>query len=494
MQPTLDLTIPPLRSRALWILASTLVSAEICPVLAQDDSPGSVDLSFNPPAGTTVGGSQIASAITFLPLVVQPNGKIWIGGSYDVWRRDPFGGRLNQDGSLDATGSAPPELFPDTPGLRVRNALGVQSDGAAIVWGFRPDLVESGVEIGLSRVNPDGSLDPAFRPRTYEDDPHCCSSLLPGAVQPDDRILIMSIGSFDKRPSLVRLIATGELDASFKPFEMDGEVVLRAISFQADGRIVLAGTRFAGGGARPELLRLQPNGEADAGFVPHLAPKASAPLSPPLFGGDSSVNSILVQTDGRLILAGRFALDNDPSRDNLARLHPNGSVDMSFARAAVPTNESWTVAALQADGKILLASCRDSYPGTTLTRLNPDGSLDDSFDQGAADGRVERLALQPDGKLLIAGWFTEINGVRRRNLARLNFPPPFRFGPVGWTKTGLVRLSLTTLAGRDYVLEASTNLTTWAPQVTNTASGSSLDFEDPVGTAFPQRFYRARLR
>lgn len=453
-----------------------------------DESPGSVDLSFNPPAGTTVGGSEIAWAIAFLPLVVQPNGKIWVGGVHTGMAAIAFGGRLNPDGSLDAAWGASPDLFPEWAGARFHQALGVQSDGAAIVFGLRPDLIGFGSAIGLSKVNLDGSLDPTFGTLpTDGDDAYCCyHGSLVGAVQPDDRILFL-------RPVrglqyVTRLTAGGGPDPGFKLFDWDQVVYVRAISFQPDGGIILAGTRYAvaDGRALPELLRLLPDGAVDASFVPKLTPRAGDSPS-------SFIGSVLVQADGRLIVRGDFAIGNDPSRDNLARLNSDGSLDTSFAPPAALINQFWTAAALQADGKIMLANVRDR-DRTTLTRLNPDGSLDASFDLETADGRIEQMVFQPDGRLLIAGYFSEINGVRRRNLARLNFPPPFRFDSVGRTETGVVRLSLSVQPGRDYVLEVSTNLTTWAPQLTNIASGTSLVFEEPVGATFPQRFYRARLR
>ena len=95
--------------------------------------------------------------------------------------------------------------------------------------------------------------------------------------------------------------------------------------------------------------------------------------------------------------------------------------------------------------------------------------------------------------MLVAGFFTEINGVKRRNIARLNVQPPFKFGPVARAATGALRLSLTTEPGKTYALQASTNLTDWVSLGTNTASGFTLVFEDTAAPTFSQRFYRVRL-
>jgi hypothetical protein len=56
-----------------------------------------------------------------------------------------------------------------------------------------------------------------------------------------------------------------------------------------------------------------------------------------------------------------------------------------------------------------------------VARLNSDGSVDDSFDpDGGANNQVECLAIQPDGKVIIGGWFTSFNGAARSRIARLN--------------------------------------------------------------------------
>jgi uncharacterized delta-60 repeat protein len=79
--------------------------------------------------------------------------------------------------------------------------------------------------------------------------------------------------------------------------------------------------------------------------------------------------------------------------------------------------------ALQPDGKILIGGYFDTYNGTTrnrIARLNTDGSLDASFNPGTgANDGVRSIALQPDGKILIGGLFTAYNGTGRNRVARI---------------------------------------------------------------------------
>src|SRR5207245_652587 len=76
------------------------------------------------------------------------------------------------------------------------------------------------------------------------------------------------------------------------------------------------------------------------------------------------------------------------------------------------------------DGKSIIGgdfTFLDGVPRNRIARMNENMSLDVGFDPGAgADGTLYALALQSDGKVLIGGSFTNINGIRRNGIARLN--------------------------------------------------------------------------
>src|SRR5262249_40113691 len=80
--------------------------------------------------------------------------------------------------------------------------------------------------------------------------------------------------------------------------------------------------------------------------------------------------------------------------------------------------------AVQPDGKLLLGGFFTQVNGTPrarIARLNADGSLDTSFDPGSgANNFVQALAVQPDGKVLLGGGFSQVNGTPRNTIARLN--------------------------------------------------------------------------
>ena len=103
------------------------------------------------------------------------------------------------------------------------------------------------------------------------------------------------------------------------------------------------------------------------------------------------------------------------NRLGLARLNANGSLDGSFNPGPGVFGSYVESLALQPDGKVLVAE------GYFIRRLNSNGSLDASFGTGVGGfGQVESSVVQSDGKVLIGGLFATINGTNRNNIARLN--------------------------------------------------------------------------
>ncbi|MGB0133157.1 hypothetical protein, partial [Dokdonella sp.] len=141
---------------------------------------------------------------------------------------------------------------------------------------------------------------------------------------------------------------------------------------------------------------------------------------------NGTARALAVQGDGKILVGGGFTSINGQPREKIARVHANGSFDASFVGALVESTGSAQVlaTAVQVDGKILIAgffSQVGGLPRKGIARLNPDGSLDASYNpvlDGNGVGRV--LNLQPDGKLIIGGSFSSVSGFARANLARLN--------------------------------------------------------------------------
>jgi uncharacterized delta-60 repeat protein len=119
---------------------------------------------------------------------------------------------------------------------------------------------------------------------------------------------------------------------------------------------------------------------------------------------------------------------------NIARLNSNGTSDTAFA-AAIDTSPN--ALSLQTDGRILIGgafSTINGQPRSHIACLNTNGTLDTNF-VTTTDGNVDSFAVQPDGKVLIAGNFNTINGQARHHIARLNpnggLDPAFQNGMAG---------------------------------------------------------------
>src|SRR5204863_9735968 len=107
----------------------------------------------------------------------------------------------------------------------------------------------------------------------------------------------------------------------------------------------------------------------------------------------------------------------------LARINPNGSFDNSFNVGTGPNGVIRAVA-VQPNGQVLVGGDFTGISGfaaTRIVRLNADGSVDTTFNTGlGADGVVNSITVQPDGKVVIGGDFLTVNGVPRTRVARLN--------------------------------------------------------------------------
>jgi|GEM_PF-1608191 len=133
------------------------------------------------------------------------------------------------------------------------------------------------------------------------------------------------------------------------------------------------------------------------------------------------VQPVVLQPDGKILIGGAFLFYNGVSRNRVARLNSDGSLDVSFNPGAGPDTPVLCMA-LQADGKILIGGGFTSVDGTSrsrIARLNSNGTLDLSFTPLFTNDAVRSIVVQPDGKILIGGDFSLINGISRNHVARL---------------------------------------------------------------------------
>jgi len=230
------------------------------------------------------------------------------------------------------------------------------------------------------------------------------------AVQPDGRIIaagvFTQVGSTD-RAGLARLNADGSLDTTLNP-GMGVNSLVESVVLETDGRILLGGwSPTYNGAAVPYFARVESSGALSPGFVP--------------LPGDY-LTDCLLQPDGRILVSGYFTTVGGVARPYIARLNPDGTVDPAFNPGAGPDSYVYALA-LQPDGRILIAGDFTSFAGMSrnrVARLFADGSLDPSFDPGQGANRIiYDLELQPDGRIVLGGWFYELHGREQWFLGRL---------------------------------------------------------------------------
>jgi uncharacterized delta-60 repeat protein len=377
--------------------------------IARFDLDGFLDTNFNPNTDANV-----------LSLALQPDGKILLGGTFNSLRplstsvvgRSHFA-RLNLDGTVDTSFNAGPN--------NQVNAIIPQADGSIVLGGYFTQLLSGTVNTiattrnRLARVNADGLLDLTF-------DPNARGAVLTQAVQSNGQILVggtfSSVGG-TTRNYLARLNASGTLDTSYEP---DPNGIVQTLAIQSDGKVLVGGgfTRIAGD-TRNYLARLNADGSLDTGFNPNF---------------NGAVITVVVQTDGKILVGGTFGTvqpngaSTSTARNYIARLNSDGSLDTGFNPSA---NAQVAAIVVQSDNKIIIGGSFSAVQpnGATLqtsrnslARLNSDGTLDTAYNPNP-NSVVSALALQSDGKLVLAGTFgalqpaSDLTATLRSRLARI---------------------------------------------------------------------------
>jgi len=113
-----------------------------------------------------------------------------------------------------------------------------------------------------------------------------------------------------------------------------------------------------------------------------------------------------VQPDGKILVAGEFTDSNGTGRNRITRLNADGSLDTGFDPGTGADGIVRSVT-LRPDGRIIVGgsfSSMNGIPRTRLARLEPNGTLATTFDPGTgANSTVRSIALQADGKIILGG-------------------------------------------------------------------------------------------
>ena len=285
------------------------------------------------------------------------------------------------------------------------NCSAIQPDGKILVGGYFSSY--NGVAAAnIIRLNANGTRDTSFN-IAYADwwGVHAI------AIQNDGKILVgAGQDAAGRGTSFVRLNSNGTLDTSFI-IGTGFTGYVNSITIQPNGKILVGGTFGSyNGGTANRIIRLNSNGTKDINFNVGS-------------GFNDAVRTIVVQSNGSILVGGEFTTFNGGSASYMVCLFSNGSRDTSFgASPSAVVN----IIVIQPDGKILVGGGFTSFNGADenrIIRLNPNGSKDTSFKIGifGFNDQVRTIAIQTDGKILVGGSFTETNtSIRANRIVRLN--------------------------------------------------------------------------
>lgn len=345
---------------SLFFALSTSISA----------APGDLDPTFGNGGIVITGGSWISHLDTALAMAIQSDGKIVVVGDGATSQTpgvtwDFAVVRNNTDGSIDSSFGGGIVITPVGNSHDAATSVAIQADGKIVVVGVIcngvGDCSGAGTSFAVVRYNPNGSLDTSFN---------------------GTGIVITSVGSSGGANS---------------------------VAIQADGKIVVAGGSWGNVGSNTDfaIVRYNTDGSLDTTF------NGTGKVITPVSGNADSANSVVIQSDGKIVAAGE-----GQNSFAVARYNTDGLLDTSFNGTGIvitPVGNSSRASdlAIQSNGKIVVVGgsppCLNN--NFTLVRYNADGSLDTSLNGtgivvtpvGSFCSRANSVAIQADGKIVASG-------------------------------------------------------------------------------------------
>ena len=240
------------------------------------------------------------------------------------------------------------------------------------------------------------------------------SAVTTTSIQSDGKVLAggaFTLFTGSSQNFLIRLNSNGSKDTTFN-IGTGFDTTVQSISIQSDGKIIVGGAFSTfTGSSQNFLIRLNSDGSKDTTFN---IGTGFAPIA---------VATTSIQSDGKVLVGGFFTTFSGGSQNYFIRLNTNGSKDTTF-NIGTGFNDSVESASIQSDGKIIAGGFFSTFTGSTqnrLIRLNSDGSRDTTFNIGTGfNGVVRAISIQSDGKIIAGGGFTTFTGSPQNRLIRLN--------------------------------------------------------------------------
>ena len=410
--------------------------------LVRCNNDGSLDYSFGTYGivNTPIGKAAVMASSE----AIQTDGKIVVTGVANNSNGSFLSlFRYNPDGTLDENfGTNGITIFPADTIQYTANSAVIQNDGKIVAAGYTWN--GNHAHFLIARCNPNGVWDNSFGGKGIT---ITTGDFLEGrfntvAVQPDGKIIAAGYSEDSNNNYsfvLIRYNPDGTLDGTFgtngiattsfgKPY-----CYINSLLFQEDTsggsnyKIIAAGESAAGIFNSFTLVRYNLNGDIDTTFGAKGIEKTT-------IGSLSSVNSLLIQADGKIIASGTT---DAGLADGFAaaRYFQNGTLDQSFGDSGIVINTIKLSSlscymALQKDGKFIFAgsSWDKMQSDFTLTRYNNNGTIDKTFGIdglvntpiGAFNSFIDAVSIQSDGRIIAAGYSGDKYGHRVIALTRYN--------------------------------------------------------------------------
>jgi uncharacterized delta-60 repeat protein/uncharacterized repeat protein (TIGR01451 family) len=390
------------RRLAAWTAAALLAAPAAASATGAPDTLdpgfGSGGVATATLAGAPGGGAgALALDRSGRPVVVSDPGDLRVG----VLRFLPNG---QPDGAFGGPQpGAAVTVFSGASGTSRFTALAEQGDGGLLAGGFVQRDGESSRRFALARWTAQGQLG---TPGTVVDDLCSGDDEITGiAVQPDQRIVVA--GRSGGRIGLARYNANGTLDRVCDDFTGATQEEAGGVALDPDGHILVAGTATVGGSRRLALARYTAAGAVDDSFDIDGIRFYDVGT-----GAAEQALAMAREPDGRIVIAG--TTDAAGGGDAIVlRVLADGTPDPEFGTAGlvhlgVPDGVAADVA-VQPDGKLVVAGTAADGADSFLARLGPGGKPDPGFGSAGVVRRsfgtsgLSGVGVAPDGGLVAAG-------------------------------------------------------------------------------------------
>lgn len=383
-------------------------------------------------------------------VAVQSDGKVILaGGLFNGVNGDIGLARFRPEGTPDPTfGGSSGMVITDLNGRHDSvNAMVIQPDGRIIIAGASYSQAANEQDFMVLRYNPDGTLDTTFSDDgwTLTDMGANFDNAFDVILQPDGKIIVVGVAEHNGQAdfAVARYQPDGALDTTF---DSDGKVTTDLGSssdwafgagLQSDGKIVVSGMYYNGNDFDFASVRYETSGTLDTSY------DNDGIITTDINQVHNRGFDMLVQDDGKIVVAGYSHITADSDGIfTLARYNTDGVLDQDFGTngivlTPIGSADVANAVAQQTDGKLILVG--DSWNGTNIdvavARYLPDGALDPDFGSGGIvttdidnhHNGATSLALQPDGKIVVAGYDVSLAGDVDMSLMRyLSTPPPLQ--------------------------------------------------------------------